>query len=214
MVGRAVDVHDESGAGLGLEAGRAGLEPDVLADVDAYGGAVNFEDWGVGAGEEVALFVEDAVVGKVDLVVDAEEASVPDDGCGVEEAAPVVRVNEPDDDRYALRVVDDLIEASAVLGDEVGFVEQVLGWVAGDGELREGDEVGTAGSGLVDVVEGLGRVAPQVADSGVYLGEGCSECSHGATGQVGRPLAVEYSTGVGRLNGIMSNRLDHPTVSI
>ena len=132
-------------------------------------------------------------------MVDAEEASVLDDGGGVEEAAPVVGVDEADHHSYVLGMVDDLVEAGAVLGDEVGFVEQVLGGVAGDGELGEGDEVGVAGSGLVDVVEGLGRVAPQIADGGVDLGEGCSECSHGATGRVGRPLAVEYSTGVGRL---------------
>ena len=153
------------------------LKPNVLADVDAYGGVVDLEDGGVGAGEEVALFVEDAVVGEVDLVVDAEEASVTDDGGGVEEAALVVRVNEPDDNGYALGMVDDLVEAGAVLGDEVGLVEQVLGGVAGDGELGEGDEVGVLGSGLVDVVEDLGRVAPQIADGGVDLGEGCSEFS-------------------------------------
>ena len=80
MVGGAVDVHDDPGAGRGLEVGRAVLEPDVLADVDADGGVVYVEDWGVGAGEEIALFVEDTVVGEMDLVVDAEEASVPDDG--------------------------------------------------------------------------------------------------------------------------------------
>ena len=172
------------------------LEPDVLADVHADGCAVDVEDRGVGAGEEVALFVEDAVVGEVDLVIDAEEASVPDDGGGVEEVAPVVRVDEPYDNGNAIGMLDDLVEAGAVLGDEVGFVEQVLGGIAGDGELGEGDEVGAEGSGLVDVVEDFGRVAPQIADSGVDLGEGCSEVSHGATGR-GRPLAVEYSTGGG-----------------
>ena len=197
MVGRAVDVHDDPGAGRGLEVGRALFEPDVLADVDAYRGVVYFEDGGVGAGKEVALFVEDAVVGEVDLVVDAEEASVPDDGSGIEEAALIVRVDEADDHSYVLGMLDDPVEAGAVLGDEVWLVEQVLGGVAGDGELGEGDEVGAAGSGLVDVVEDLGRVAPQIADGGVDLGEGCSEVSHGATGRVGRPLAVEYSTGVG-----------------
>ena len=72
------------------------------------GGVVYLEDGGVGAGEEVALFVEDAVVGEVDLVVDAEEASVPDDGGGVEEVALVVRVDEADDHGYALGMLDDL----------------------------------------------------------------------------------------------------------
>ena len=199
MIGRAVDVHDDPGAGRGLEVGRALFEPDVLADVDAYGCAVDVEDGGVGAGEEIALFIEDAVIGEMDFVVDAEEASVPDDGGGVEEAALAVRVDEADNHCYALGMLDDLVEAGAVLGDEVGLVEQVLGRVAGDGELGEGDEVGIAGSGLVDVVEDLGRVAPQIADGGVDLGEGCSEFRHGATGRVGRPLAVEYSTGVGEL---------------
>ena len=95
-------------------------------------------------------------------------------------------------------MLEDPVEAGAVFPYQVWLVEKVFGGVAGDGELGEGDDVGVVGSGAVDVVENLGRVAPQVADSGVDLGEGCSECSHGATGR-GRPLAVEYSTGVGGL---------------
>ena len=50
-------------------------------------------------------------------MVDAEEASVTDDGGGVEEAALAVRVDEPDYHGYALGMLDDLVKAGAVLGD-------------------------------------------------------------------------------------------------
>ncbi len=65
-----------------------------------------------------------------------------------------------------------------VVVDEAGAHEEVFRRVAGEGELREGDDVGALVARARDVVEDLGGVAIEVADGGVDLGEGYSEGFH------------------------------------
>ena len=55
--------------------------------------------------------------------------------------------------------------------DERRPEQEILGRVAGDGELREEDEVGAGGARLVRGAGRCGRVAVEVADDGVDLGE-------------------------------------------
>ena len=63
VVGRAVDVDQDLGACLGLERDRPRRVPGVLADADADPDAAKLEDRAAVAAPEVALLVEDAVVG-------------------------------------------------------------------------------------------------------------------------------------------------------
>ncbi|GBD11923.1 hypothetical protein HRbin23_01606 [bacterium HR23] len=74
VVGGAVDVHDDLCPCLPLDGGGAHRIPDVLADIHADGGAVDDEDGALPPGAEVAVLVEDAVVGQVNLVVDPYQA--------------------------------------------------------------------------------------------------------------------------------------------
>ena len=83
VVGGAVDVDDGLCAGGLLDVGGAVVEPDVFADVDADAGGADVVDGGGVTGGEVALFVEDAVVGEEDFAVDVDEFAVVDDGGGV-----------------------------------------------------------------------------------------------------------------------------------
>ncbi len=83
VVGGGGDVEDQRGAGERLVAGRRAGLPDVLAhgQPDALGADV---DHGAGgSGLEVALLVEDAVVGQVDLAVDRVDGPVGEYGGGV-----------------------------------------------------------------------------------------------------------------------------------
>ena len=75
--------------------------------------------------------------------------------------------------------IDDALQGGLVVADEGLAQEQVLGRVAGDGQLREGDDVGAEVAGAVGVVDDLVGVALEVADGGVDLGEGYSEGVHG-----------------------------------
>ena len=89
-----------SRARLSLRGGRPQGVPDVLADVDAYVDAIDHEYRALGAGLEVAVFIEDAVVGQVDLVIYAQKLSVVGHGGGVVDVA--LGVDEADHHGYAL----------------------------------------------------------------------------------------------------------------
>jgi hypothetical protein len=167
--GRAVDVDHNVGAGEGLGLGRALGVPDVLADVDADFRARDLEDLRLGAGGEVALLVEDAVVGQELLVVDAGDLAIVDDGGGVKYV--VVGVDEADYGRDAVNLGRGVVQRRLVIEDEAAAQQQVLGRVAGDRELREGNEVGAGLAGTVRVLDYLRGVALKVANGRVYLGE-------------------------------------------
>ena len=90
VVGRAVDVDDELGAGQRLDGGRPRRIPDVLADVDGERRVARHEDRRLGARLEVAVLVEDAVVRQVLLVVNPDAAAVVQHRGGVEDVVPLV----------------------------------------------------------------------------------------------------------------------------
>jgi hypothetical protein len=93
VVRRGVDRHHQLGAGQGLPRGGPGRIPDVLADVDGEGGLAQLEHRRLGAGLEVAVLVEHAVVRQVLLVVDPAQRAVVQDGRRVEDV--VTLVHEP-----------------------------------------------------------------------------------------------------------------------
>ena len=66
----------------------------------------------------------------------------------------------------------ELVEDAAVLPHKMRFRQQVLGRVTGQRELGERDDVRALRLGRLDLREDLFRVAVQVADHGVHLGEG------------------------------------------
>ncbi len=104
VVGGGGDVDDQRRAGERLLAGgRPGL-PDVLADGQADARAAPSSITApAGAGLEVALLVEDAVVGQVDLAVDRVHAPVGEHGGGVVDVLGAL--GEADDRRRARRRV-------------------------------------------------------------------------------------------------------------
>ena len=62
--------------------------------------------------------------------------------------------------------------------EELALEEEVLRRVAGEGQLREGDEVGLLFPGLIDEHKHPLGVALQVADGGVHLAEGYADGPH------------------------------------
>ena len=181
VVGRAVDGDDEPRAGGGLD--RHGvvrvLEPDVLADVDAHRGAPHIVGGACVAGHEVAGLVEHAVVGQPPLVVHGVEPAVAGDGRGVAQSDRVV--HESEHRRDAGRGGGNLSGSLQVLADELRAEHQVFGRVAGDGELGQGDQVSARVARPADVLDRLARVALQVANRGVYLGQREPEIAHGTS---------------------------------
>ena len=166
---RGRDVGDELRAGeREVGRGRAGL-PDVLADRRADQDVAEAQQEQVAAGREVAVLVEDAVVRQVALAVDAADLAVGEDVAGVVEVG--VEVRRADERGDAARARGERGDRPARGADERGPQQQILGRVAGDGELREEDEVGAGGARLGEGAAIRSRVAVDVADDGVHLGE-------------------------------------------
>ena len=90
-------------------------------------------------GDEVAFFVENTVVGQVDLPVHRPDCAVADDRRGVIQAPPAF-LNEPDGTQHPGRTAgrgDDTGQGAALHRDEPGIQQQVLGRVAREGQLGE-----------------------------------------------------------------------------
>ena len=176
MVGARVDVQDDLGAGVPLDGRRAEGVPDVLADVHAHVDAVHHVHGAHGAGLEVAVLVEDAVVRQVHLVVDAQKlAVVGHRGCVVDVA---LEVDETHHDRYAAGAGNDALHGVHVGAYERRLEEQVLRRIAGDRHLREGHEVCLLRPGALHVLQHLGGVPLQVSDRGVDLGHCQAQLAH------------------------------------
>ena len=193
VVGGAVDGDDDLRAGEPLHRRGAGVVPDVLADVDAGLHPVDLEDGALVAAREVALLVEHAVVRQEDLAVNGGDAAVMEDGCAVVDAAfhlvwvegcteverlAVHEVGNPDHDSDAVGCLGDALQLGAGVEEELALEEQVFRGVAGEGEFREGYEVGLALTGLLDEREYAFGVAVEVADGCVHLAEGYADGPH------------------------------------
>ena len=122
--------------------------PHVLADRRADQRAAVLEEEQVASRREVAVLVEDAVVRQEALAVDRLHLAAGADRARVVEVA--VEVGVPDERGDPVRGARDLAERLLGGAHEPGPQEQVLGRVAGDGELGEEDEVGAGGLRLLE----------------------------------------------------------------
>ena len=132
--------------------------------------AADVDDGAGRAGLEVALLVEDAVVGQVDLAVDRVHGAVGEDGGGVVDVLGAL--GKADDGDEPARVGGQLAQRRRRVGEEVLLEQQILGRVAGERELGKQDELGAGiARGADPRADALG-VAFDVADGGVHLAQG------------------------------------------
>ena len=127
------------------------------------------EEEEVVAGREVAILVEDAVVGQKALPVQRLHLARRARGAGVEEVAVEDRRSDEGDD--PARRASDLVQRPLGRADEARAKEQVLGRVARDGELGKEHEIGAGLFRLVEAAEDAVPVPVEVADDRVDLGE-------------------------------------------
>src|SRR5207248_232842 len=76
VIRRTIDVDEDFGPAVALNQGRSAGVPNVLAYIDADEGACDLVDRRARAGPEIAILVEDAVIGKVVLVIDVDDRAV------------------------------------------------------------------------------------------------------------------------------------------
>jgi len=102
-------------------------------------------------------------------VVDALELAVEHEGGRVVDVQ--VEVDETDHGGDAFGRRHHLVQLAQVVADEAGLQEEVLGGVAGQGQLGEYDQVGLLAARPRHPVDDLLGVAAQVAHGAVDLGQ-------------------------------------------
>jgi hypothetical protein len=143
--------------------------PDVLADRGADQGVAEAQEEEVAPRLEVAVLVEDAVVRKEALAVEALDLALGADRAGVEEVA--VEERRADERRDPGHLRGDLLEARGGSAQEARAEQEVLGRIAGDGKLGKEDEVGTRVARLVEPFQDALAIPVEVADDAVDLRE-------------------------------------------
>ena len=178
VIGRGVDRDHHLRPGKRLRGHGSGGVPDVLADVHREDRAAlaQLEDRRLHPGLEVPVLVEDAVVRQVLLVVHARHGPVVADGGGVHDV--VLPVDEADHDDEAGRRPGHAVEGTQVRLDERGPEQEILGRVARQAQLGEGDQIDPEGARPLDLVEHPASITLDVADADVELGQADPELSH------------------------------------
>ena len=162
MVRRRGQVHDHARAGERLVGERRAGLPDVLADRQADGDAVDRDRRAALARLEVAQLVEDAVVGQVQLAVAGLDRAVGEDRRRVVDVLGPLGIADDGDD--PVRLLAKALEGGARVGEEVLLEQQVLRRIAGQRELGEADELRARVARGADRAGYLHLVARDVAD--------------------------------------------------
>jgi hypothetical protein len=166
---RGREVHDELRP-CESEVGRrwAGL-PDVFADRRPDVRRAELKQHEVTALGEVAMLVENAVVRKELLPVHGLHATFGTDHARVGQIPVEPRCADERHETGRRRC--DLVERLAGRAHEAWPKEEILGWIAGCGELRKDDDVGSDAPGFREGVEDPRSIPAEVADHCVQLAE-------------------------------------------
>jgi hypothetical protein len=115
------------------------------------------------------VLVEDPVVRKEVLAIHGLHTSTRADSTGIREIA--VEPGGPDQCHDAVGRSGDLLEGRAGGAHEPGPEEEILGRVAGRGELGIDDEVRPCSVSVAERREDLRAISVEVADDGIQLCE-------------------------------------------
>ena len=176
VVGRARRVGDQARTGRRLARRWRARHPDVLTDRQANRRPADLDRRRLDPGDEVALLVEDRVVGQPALTVDGAHRTLAEHRERVVGLAGIPtagdRLGEADQGDDLADVAGELLDRPAVRLDEVALQVEVLGGVARQAELGEDHQLGSLGAGAADPLGDLRCVAVEVADGRVDLGQG------------------------------------------
>jgi hypothetical protein len=170
VIGRSVEDQQNLGAGLAGKIGGAGF-PDVGADIDAAAHALERQHARAFAGIEIAFFVEHLVARQTLLVVGGDARTIADQCRGVVAAlAAPFRMSDEDGDSFELG--GQGVELGRAGGTEILAQQEVFRRVAAERQFRRQQQIGALRPGAFGKVEDARRVAGEIADRGVDLGNG------------------------------------------
>ena len=166
---RGGDVHEQLHPRQGEVGGGRARLPDVLAHRRPDQHVAHAQREQLPAFGEVAVLVEDAVVRQEVLAVDGADLPAAEHGARVREVT--VEEGAADEGRDPVGRAGDLLERGPRSLEKPRTQQQVLGRVAGHGQLREHDEIGACPPRVGERREDPGAVAVEIPDHGVELGE-------------------------------------------
>ena len=166
---RRRDVHEELRAREREVGRRRPRLPQVFADGRADQRLPDPDEDELAPGCEVAILVEDAVVGQEPLRIDGLHAPVRTDGARVVQVA--VEERAADERDHVVHFGGDPLERAPRLADEGRPEQEVLRRVPRHGELGEEDDVSPDLARLRDPLQDPLPVPLEVADEGVDLRE-------------------------------------------
>jgi hypothetical protein len=150
--------------------------PGVLADVQAEADIPDLEHARTLAGLEVALLVEHGVVRERVLVVRRRDLPVAHHRSGVVPPAALL-VRMADDQGDAVHVAGQARHRGLAFAVEAVAQQQILRRVAAQGQLRGEEQIRPGAARPLTVAKDLGRVAREIADDAVHLGDRDLDCA-------------------------------------
>src|SRR5258708_28474634 len=100
------------------------------------------QEGGLGLRLEIAVLVEHLVVGELSLAVDSGNDSPRNEGSRVVDPRAGV-LGKADDDARVLHFLAHALQTHLDLAPKPAMEQQILGWIARQGELREKHQVST-----------------------------------------------------------------------
>ena len=166
VVGRGGNIDEQPRAtAMRLFRRRPARIPDVLAHAYAKDEAVPVEDRAAPAGGEIAVLVEDPVIGQVALGHDAGHGPVVRDHGRILQVAFQPRAAE--DGRQSPALQGEFPSPLHARGHEIGLNQQILGRIAREHHLRENDKLRSGLARRRDARQHLAGIAADVPHRGI-----------------------------------------------
>ncbi len=204
FIGRGVEHQQDLGA-LGSRELRRLRLPKILTDEHADAEAAEIHHRGLRARGEPSLLVEHPIVRQTGLAVAQLLTARVVERRGVEEPLAGV-LGVPDQDRGAARGIgtrrSEACERGLDLLAESPMEEQVLGWIPREREFGRDQKIGARGMRCLSRSEHAGRIARDIADQKIRLGERETQRVH----RVRRPRSAAAGVSAGRAAARSSRR--------
>ena len=180
VVGRRREVRDHRCACRSRGLARTG-EPDVLADRDRHERPPRIERERPATGRERAGLVEHAVVRQQPLVVARDDLAAHAERGGVARPIAVEHGQTHQERRRGLG--GERLELARAGREEARAQDEVLGGIAGDGQLGRDDEIGPLPRRIGTRIGDASPVLAQGADRQIQLGECDSHLTPSVSGR-------------------------------
>ena len=163
---RNIDQHLGIAGKCLLSGGTAGI-PDIFADRNPKSNAIEAVHPRGLPRLEIAVFVKDAVIGQVGLVINIDQAPIASNRCGIVDI--VLTIHKTENRSNTLRRLNEFMQHIEVGLDKPGLKKQIFGRIARDREFGKNDNMRPQIACPVNMVENFITVARKITHSDIDL---------------------------------------------